>query len=110
MKAIKPTDSSKGVTYRLSSVASPHSNCRAEVEVKTIERLTTVHTGTQGSLDTDKFQSAMLQYRNPLSGTLAHPLPCALLEAPFETLSPFIQANSSLIPLGGRHSCPVRKH
>ena len=41
------------------SVGFPHSNCRAEVGVKTVKRLITGNTGPSGSLDVDKFAMAM---------------------------------------------------
>ena len=53
-----------GVDHRLSSVAFPHSNCRAEIGVKTIKRMITSNTSPTGELDTDAFRVAMLQYRN----------------------------------------------
>ena len=53
-----------GVHHRLSSVAFPHSNCRAEIGVKTMKRLITDNTGPKGELDTDAVQIAILHYRN----------------------------------------------
>ena len=52
------------VRHRLSSVAYPHSNCRAEIGVKSCKRLLMHNTGPNGELDTPSFQRAMLQYRN----------------------------------------------
>ena len=53
-----------GVLHRVSLVAYPHINCRAQVAVKMVKRLLTDNTGPNGDLDTDTFQRAILQYRN----------------------------------------------
>ena len=53
-----------GFSNHLSSVAFPHSNCRAEVAVKTAKRLMTLNTVPNGSLDTVTLQEAILQYCN----------------------------------------------
>ena len=53
-----------GIHHRKSSVAFPHSNCRAEIGVKTVKRMITSNTSPSGKLNTDSFRIAMLQYRN----------------------------------------------
>ena len=69
--------SSWGVHHRLSSVAFPHSNCRAEVAMKTVKRMLTENSGPRIELDTDKFQRAILQYRNcPDKETRLSPAEC----------------------------------
>lgn len=53
-----------GVHHRISSVAYPHSNCRAELGVKQAKRIISSSTGHNGDLATDQLQRAILQYRN----------------------------------------------
>ena len=53
-----------GVHHRVSSVAFPHSNCRAELAVKQVKRIITSNCSPSGSLDVDKFHKAILSYRN----------------------------------------------
>ena len=52
------------VHHRLSSVAFPHSNQRAELAVKSMKRLLRENIGLDGKLNTDIFQRAVMQYRN----------------------------------------------
>ena len=52
------------VRHRLSSVYYPHSNCRAELAVKTAKRLLRDNMGPGGDLNNDRFMRAIMQYRN----------------------------------------------
>ena len=53
-----------GIHHRVSSVAFPHSNQKAEGTVKNMKRLIRENTTAGGKLDTDKFLAAILMFRN----------------------------------------------
>ena len=53
-----------GVRHRVSSAYYPHSNSRAELAVKSGKRLLRDNMGPAGTLDTDKFMRAVMQFRN----------------------------------------------
>ena len=55
-----------GIHHRLSSVANPHANSRAEIAVKTIKRMLQANTSASGSLNVDSFQKALLIYCNSI--------------------------------------------
>jgi transposase InsO family protein len=56
--------SNYGVRHRVSSVAYPHSNQRAELAVKSMKRLCRENTSQDGSLNNDRFLRAVMCYRN----------------------------------------------
>ena len=56
--------SNYGVRHRVSSVAYPHSNQRAELAVKSMKRLCRENTSRDGSLNNDRFLRAVMAYRN----------------------------------------------
>ena len=53
-----------GVRHRITSVANPHANCRAELAVKTVKRMLMDNVSGTASLEVDKFQGALLMHRN----------------------------------------------
>ena len=98
-----------GVSHRLSSVTFPHSNCRAEVGMKTVKRILMNNTGPRGSLDTDAFQWAMLQYRNtPDCETKLSPAEC-VFGRPIRDLIPIHPGRYTPTVPGGKHWKHARK-
>jgi hypothetical protein len=53
-----------GIRHRLTSVANPHANSRAEIAVKTVKRMIRDNVGRSGKLDCDLFYRALMTYRN----------------------------------------------
>ena len=53
-----------GIQHRLSSVAFPHANCRAELAVKTAKRLIRENVSADGKLNHTRLTRALLTYRN----------------------------------------------
>ena len=53
-----------GIRHRLSSAYFAHSNCRAEVAIKTAKRILRENIGPGGTLDNDRFMRAIMQFRN----------------------------------------------
>ena len=79
-----------GIRHRLSSVAFPSSNGRAELAVKTAKRMLMDNTSPNGSLDNDGMVRALLMYRNtPDAGCKLSPAQI-LLGRPLRDTLPFI--------------------
>ena len=53
-----------GIRHRVSSVANPHANSRAELGVRTVKRMLRGNVGDFGKLDGTRFSRALLAVRN----------------------------------------------
>ena len=53
-----------GIKHRIASAYNPNSNKLAEGAIKAAKRMLRDNTGTQGTLNTDKFLAALLAKRN----------------------------------------------
>ena len=77
-------------SYPTQPVAFSHSNCRAEVGIKTIKRFITGNVGKNGAINIDAFQAAILQYRNtPDPTTKMSPAMC-VFGRPVKDLIPIL--------------------
>ena len=66
-----------GIKHRISSVANPHANSRAELGVKTVKRMLRDCVGKFGKLDGPRFSRALLTLRNtPDRDTRLSPAAC----------------------------------
>jgi hypothetical protein len=66
-----------GIHHRISSVANPHANARAELGVKTVKRMLRDNMSQNGGLDMAKLPRALLQLRNtPDLDTKRSPAQC----------------------------------
>ena len=78
------------VHHCLTSVAFPHGNCRAEIAVKTVKRIIAGNVGSDGDIDVDAVQRAIVQYRNsPDPATKQSPATC-LFGRPTRDLIPLV--------------------
>jgi hypothetical protein len=84
-----------GVRHRISSVAKPHAKCRAELAVKTVKRILTENTSATGSLDVDKFQRALLIYRNSIEPETKSSPPMILFGPPIRDAIPIVMGRYS---------------
>ena len=72
-----------GIRHRITSVANPHANCRAELGVKTVKCMFMDNVSGTAPLEVDKFQGALLVYRNTVDPeTKASPAIDPVLSAP----------------------------
>ena len=65
-KSVEDMMKQYGIKHRVSSVANPHANSRAELRVKTVKRLLRENTGKFGHLNVAKVSRALMGFRNTL--------------------------------------------
>ena len=63
-KCVEDMMTAYGIKHRISSVANPHANSRAELGVKTMKRMVRDCLGRFGKLDGPKFSRALLTLKN----------------------------------------------